>query len=110
MALGLAEAFEGLERDVAQHADGLRLDLRVGLVTRDGGERGRVHQLRDRRSPHARIGVLAGDLGEQIALLERDLLHEREADGGVGMLVTRLGAKPIENCHTRSSLTARVSL
>ena len=86
--------------------DRLRPHVLVRVVFRDRGERRRIHQLRDRGAPHARIGVLARDLGQQLALVERDLLHEGQADGGVGVFVTGLGAESIEQCHTRSSLAA----
>ena len=44
---------------------------------------GRIHQLGDRRPPHPGVRVLAGDLGEQVALVDRDLLdvgqpHDRD--------------------------------
>src|SRR5262249_57608818 len=93
-----------------RQAGGNGFHLGVGFLAGEVGERQGIHQLPNRRSPHARVGVLARDLGQQIALLERNLLDEREPNGGVGMFVTRLGAKPIENCHTGSSLTAAVSL
>jgi len=34
------------------------------------------------------IGILSRDLGQQVALLERQFLHELQADGGVRVLVT----------------------
>ena len=67
---------------------------------RHAGERGRIHQLGDRRAAHPRVGILPRDLGEQIALLERNLLDEGQADGGVGVLLTGLGAESIEQCHS----------
>ena len=103
----LADALERFERDVAQHGD--RLSPHV-LVRVGGGERGKrcgIQQLRDGGAPNARVGVLASDLGDQLALVERQLLHERETDRGIGMLVPRLGAEPIEDRHTRSSLAER---
>ena len=98
-ALRLAQPFERLERDVAQHVGGLRPDMFVRIVARDRCQGGRVHQLRHRGAPDAGVGVLAGDLGQQFALLERDLLHKGEADGGVGVLVPGLCAESIEQCH-----------
>ena len=47
---------------------------------------------------------------QQLALVERNLLDECQADSGVGMLLTGLRAETIEQCHTRSSLTPAVSL
>src|SRR5262249_46604696 len=72
---------------------------RLGIAARDLGQGGGIHQLRHRGSPHAGIPVLARDLAQQLPLFERQLLNEREADRGVGVLVPRLRAKPIEDCH-----------
>ena len=105
-ALRLAGAFERFERDVAQHGDRLRPHAFIRIVARHGGQRRRIHQLRDGGAAHARIGVLARDLGQQLPLVERNLLNEGQAHGGVGVFVTGLGAESIEQCHIRSSLTA----
>ena len=72
---------------------------------RHAGERGRIHQLGDRRAADPRVGIVARDLREQFALLERNLLDEAQADRGVDVLLTGLGAETIEQCHRRSSLT-----
>ena len=37
------------------------------------------------------------------------VLDECEPDRDVGMFLTRLGSKPVEQCHTRSSLTRAAS-
>ena len=110
--LRLAEALEYLERDVAQHRQRVRADAVVGIVPGDAGQRRRGHQFSHRRTPHARIRIAARNLGEQIPLVERKLLDEGEADGGVGVFVAGLRAESIQQCHTRSSLTcsARASL
>ena len=48
--------------------DGLRPDTFVCVVFRDARERRRIHQLLDRGAPHARIGVVARNFGQQIAV------------------------------------------
>ena len=98
-ALRFADAFERLERDVAEHANRLHPHALVDIVACDRGQHGRIHQLAHGRAPHTRIGILAGDFDQQIALVERSLLHEGEPNGGVGMLVTRLSAESIKQCH-----------
>jgi hypothetical protein len=62
--------------------------LFIRIVFRDNGERRRIHQFRDRGAADARIGVLSGDLAQQLALVERNLLDEGQPDGGVRILVT----------------------
>ena len=106
-ALGLADPLERFERDIAQHGQRLRPHLLVGVGLRDRGERRRIHQLRDRGAPHPGIGVLARDLVQQLALVERQLLHELQPDRGVGILVTGVSAESIKQCHMRSSLAVK---
>ncbi len=106
VAVALAQPLEGLERDVAQHRHGLRAHLLVAVGPGHGGERDRVHQLGDGGAPDAGIGVFARHFAEQIALVHRDLLHELQANRGVGVLVTGVGTESIKQCHVRSSLTA----
>ena len=95
-AFRFADALERLERDVAQHRRRLRPHALVRVVSRDRGQRRRIHQLGDRRAAHARVLVLARDLGEQLALVDRNLLDERQADRGVRVLVPGLRAETIE--------------
>ncbi len=84
----------------------LGANMLVRIRLRHACERRRVHQLGDRRAPDARIGILSRHLQQQIAFVERKLLHELQARRGVGVLVTGMGAESIEQCHTRSSLTS----
>ena len=109
-AVGLADALEDLERDVAQHRHCLLVHRRIGVARRDRRQRRRIHQLRHRRPPHPRLGVVTRDLGEQLALGDRDFLHEGKPDGGIGMLLTWLRAKSIEQCHVRSRTPNAFSL
>ena len=105
-AVALAQPFERFERDVAQHGQRLRAHVLVAIGPGQRGERDRIHQLGHRRAPHPRIGVVASHLVQQIALVERNLLHELQPDRGVGILVTGVSAESIKQCHMRSSLTA----
>ena len=68
----------------------------VGVALGHAGERRGIHQLGDRRAAHARVGVLPRDFRQQLALVERNLLDECQADGGVGVFLTGLRAESIE--------------
>src|SRR4029077_8712884 len=104
-AFGLPNAFESFDRDVAEHAGRLLAHGFVRVRLCHAGERGRIHQFGDRRTADPCVGILASDFGEQIALVERNLLDKAQSDGGVDVLLTGLGAESIEQCHSRSSLT-----
>ncbi len=95
-ALGLADALERLERDVAQHVDRLASHGFVAVVARDARQRRRIHQLRRRRAPHARLLVLARHHRELLALVDRQLGDKRQPHRGIGMLVTRLRFESVE--------------
>src|SRR5581483_1938740 len=95
-ALGFANPLERLERDVAQHRGGVGAHALVRVAGRNRRQRGRVEQFRDRRAADAGIGILARDLGEQRVLGQRNLLHERQANRWILVVLPRLCAKPIK--------------
>ena len=94
-AFRFADPLERLERNVAQHRGRLGANALVAVARCDDGERTRIEQLRHRGAPHARVGIFARHLGEQLVVGQRDLLNEGEPDRRVRMLLARLRAKPI---------------
>ena len=100
-ALRLSHAFERLECNVAEHRVRLGPDPFLHVVARDFRKRPRVHELGCRRAPHARVLVAARDFGEQLVLVDRDFLYEREPDGGIGVFLTRLRAEAVEQRHSQ---------
>ena len=99
-AVGFGDAFERLERDVAEHRHRLLADRGLG-VCRKHGERRRIHQLADGRATDADVRVVPRDLGQQLAFGNGDFLDEAEPDRRVGMLLPGLCAKSIQQCHVR---------
>ena len=104
-ALRLSDAFEPFERDVAEHAGRLLAHrfVRVDFATLASAAGSISLATAARRTRVS--GSSRGDLRQQFALLERNLLDEAQADRGVDVLLTGLGAESIEQCHRRSSLT-----
>jgi hypothetical protein len=98
-ALGFGEALERIERDIPQHRQRRLPDALIGVRARHGRQHGRIHQLGNRRPSHPGLRVLAGDLREQIALIDRDLLDVGQPHGGIGVLLRRLRAESIQQGH-----------
>ena len=102
----VGDAFKDVERDIAQHRQ-----RRVANVRRSGSasatsrQCGRIHQLGDRRPAHSSVRIVARNLGEQVALVDRDFLYVGQPDDGVGMLLRRLCAKSSSRVITRSGLS-----
>ena len=99
--LGFGHAFECLEGDVTEHGDRVIANRFIAVFARDAGEGRRIHELRHRRAPHARVVIAASDRRELLAVVDRQLFDVRETHRRVGMLVARDRAEAIENCHER---------
>ena len=78
-AFGLVNAFEGIERDVAQHGQRLVPHTRIGVVASDDGQGRRIQQLGDRGAAHPDVFVFARGGDDEIALGERKLRRHRPA-------------------------------
>ncbi len=82
-ALGFAGVFERLERQIPEHGGGLGADAVVAIVAGNRGELGGHHQLGDGGFPHTRILVFTRDRGNGRAIVQRQLVDEREPHRGV---------------------------
>ena len=100
------EAFEGLgESDsLAALAAIDEPKTLIGIAKNASREATALAALARVADGHA-LGSIARHFSQQLPLVERQLLHELQADGGVGILVARVSAESIKQCHTRSSLT-----
>ena len=109
-AVARVQPFERFKRDITQHRERLCSHVLVGVGPGDAGERGRVHQFGDGGAPHTSVAVFACHFEQQIALVERELLHELQTGGRVRILVAGMSAESIKQCHTRSSLPSCVEV
>ena len=98
-AFRFGDAFERVEGDIPQHRQRLVPDIRIGIGFCHRRQRGRIHQLGHSRASHPSIHIVPGNLGEQVALVDRDFLYVGQADDGIGMLLGRLCAESIEQGH-----------
>jgi hypothetical protein len=105
-ARGLADAFERVRRDVAQHRARVVAHGRIGVFTRDRRQHFRIHQLSDRGAPHAGVFVFAGRGDDLLMFRERQLFDVCESDRRIRVFL-RLRAKSIEKSHEIPSAVSR---
>ena len=98
-ALGFGQALERIERNIPQHRQRRVPNALISVRAGHRRQRGRIHQLPDRRPPDSGVRVFARDLRKQFALIYRDLLYVSQPDRGIGVLLGRLGAKSIQQSH-----------
>jgi hypothetical protein len=101
--VALRDPFEGIEGDIAEHRERGCADAVVRVCLGDGSQRGRIHQLGDGGAANPRIGILAGDMREQIAVVNRNLLDISQTDHGIDMLEWWLCAESVQQGHTTCS-------
>ena len=85
-----------VHRDVREPAFRLVPHARVRVGGGDLRQHGRVRQLLHRSPAHARVGVLASEGEEDLALGGGQAENGVRADGGVGMLPLGLAAEPFD--------------
>ena len=91
--------FRGQSREAS---NGFAAHLLVRIGARDVGEHVGVIEARHRRAAHARVGVLARERAERVALLRADLIHRCRTHGGIGVLPARSWSSGSSGCPRSS--------